>query len=651
MSLVQDFSAYSNWRASLSKNLSMLKDWLHNAELADAQTDSRLDALLERLRGDKLTIAFVAEFSRGKSELINALFFADYGQRILPSSAGRTTMCPTELQYDDSKPAQIELLPIETRGTHAAVGEFKRFAEEWKVFTFDVTSADSMQDTLRRVGEQKKATLEEAKSWGFAVEDGGNDGLKPDAEGMVEVPCWRHAIINFPHPLLEQGLVVLDTPGLNAIGAEPELTLSLLPSAHAILFILAADTGVTHTDLDVWRNNVNNSASRQNGRLVVLNKIDGLWDGLRGDAEIDAEIRKQIKTCAEVLELDERWVYPVSAQKALVGRINQDRVLLDRSRIAELEQALTGELIPSKQEIVADSVRDEANDIASRATELLDTRLTKLREQLGELTELRGKNQSVIRYMMLKVKTEKEDFERGLQQYYAVRSVFSNMTNNLVAHLALDGLKEETLRSREAMLSATFSRGLREGMNNFFRVARGNLEKAKAEIDEITGMLGAMYKRFSVEHGLTLEEPKSFSTLRYEKELDRLEQGFKAHLNTIFAIITTEKRSLTQKFFETVAVQVRRTYEVANRDIEQWLRAIMAPLESQVREYQLQLKRRLESVKRINQATDTLEERIAELTEAESALITQLTQLSSIQSNLRYALDPNSRQILEAVAA
>ena len=70
--------------------------------------------------------------------------------------------------------------------------------------------------------------------------------------GSVDIPCWRHAIINFPHPLLQQGLVILDTPGLNAIGTEPELTLNLLPNAHAVLFLLAADAGVTKTDLDVW---------------------------------------------------------------------------------------------------------------------------------------------------------------------------------------------------------------------------------------------------------------------------------------------------------------------------------------------------------------------------------------------------------------
>jgi len=68
--------------------------------------------------------------------------------------------------------------------------------------------------------------------------------IKRDAQGRVEVPQWRHALINYPHPLLKQGLVVLDTPGLNAIGAEPELTLSLLPSAHATVFILGADTAV-----------------------------------------------------------------------------------------------------------------------------------------------------------------------------------------------------------------------------------------------------------------------------------------------------------------------------------------------------------------------------------------------------------------------
>ncbi len=81
--------------------------------------------MLARLRDDTLTIAFVAEFSRGKSELINAIFFADYGQRILPSAAGRTTMCPTELLYDETLPPSIRLLPIETRAAALSTSDFR----------------------------------------------------------------------------------------------------------------------------------------------------------------------------------------------------------------------------------------------------------------------------------------------------------------------------------------------------------------------------------------------------------------------------------------------------------------------------------------------------------------------------------------------
>jgi hypothetical protein len=629
----------------------LLREWLNNNELNDGQSEVRLDNLLERLRGDKLTIAFVAEFSRGKSELINAIFFAEYGQRILPSSAGRTTMCPTELLHDPTRPAAIELLPIETRSTHATVAEFKRYSEEWKIFPLDTASGESLQENLRRVGEQKRVSFQEAKKLGFAIDPKGEKGLRPDGAETVEIPCWRHAVINFPHPLLSQGLVILDTPGLNAIGAEPELTLSLLPNAHAVLFILAADTGVTQSDLAVWRYHVNAArAVRTKGRLVVLNKIDGLWDGLRAEDEIDAEIARQVHSCAQILEIHSSHVFPVSAQKALVAKVNHDSTLLDRSRVANLEAALSADLIPAKQQIVAESIQGDALDIVQRTRELLDSRMAGIFEQLRELQELRGKNQSVIQYMMLKVKTEKDDFERGLQQYYAVRSVFSSLTNKLFDHLGMDTVREQTRLTREAMLSANFTRGLREAMTNFFGAMHESLDASSAEIQEITTMLSAMYKRFTVQHGLKLGAPTPFSVLRYQKDLERLEQGFNTQFNTMVNFMTKEKRALTQKFFETIAVQVRRTFEVANRDIEHWLRAIMAPLETQVREYQLQLKRRLESVKRIHHATDTLQERISELTQMESALTVQIRELITIEGSLVKALRCGNADLIAQAA-
>ncbi|MDS4015194.1 MAG: dynamin family protein [Candidatus Accumulibacter sp.] len=628
--LVQRFSAYSEWRAHLSDILTQFASWLSDNELSDAQTDRRLAQLLENLREDRLHVAFVAEFSRGKSELINAIFFADYGHRILPSTAGRTTMCPTELMFDRQRPPAIELLPIETRASTKSISDYKRCPDEWISLPLPVDSAEAMQETLHHVSDTTRVDPAAAERLGFTVANGDSTAFQVESDGTVEIPCWRHAIINFPHPLLEQGLVILDTPGLNAIGTEPELTLSLLPNAHAVLFILAADTGVTQSDLTVWREHIGASSGRKKGRIVVLNKIDTLWDELRSRTQIDGEINKQIDNCAWTLALPSKQIFPVSAQKALLAKINGDRDLLARSRLTELERALSRELIPAKQEIVRDNTQSEFIDCCQRTHSLLESRLAGLREQASELAELRGKNRGVVEYMMGKVRQEKEEFETGLQHYYAVRSVFSRLTNNLFTHLGLDSLRLLTTTTRDAMTNATFSHTLSGAMNEFFVVARGNLRDSKTKVGEIVTMMEAIYKKFAVEHGLKLGTPSGFSLARYEKELDRIDRWCGRHINTLFQLLTHEKSQVTQRFFEEIAVQVRKVFERANRDTESWLKSIMAPLEIQIREHQIQLQRRLESIKRIHQATDTLEERIDELVHVEHRLVHQMNTLDDI---------------------
>ncbi len=637
MTLVQHFAAYSHWRTQLANHLDAFRTCLADNELSDAQTELRLSRLLDKLQEDRLHVAFVAEFSRGKSELINAIFFASYGNRMLPSTAGRTTMCPTELLYDPERPPAIELLPIETRQSSTSIAEYRKIAGAWTVVPLDTASPERMQEALRSVSAVQRVTPEVANTLGFAP--GQDEAQLPIGDdGLVEIPRWRHALINFPHPLLKQGLVILDTPGLNAIGTEPELTLALLPEAHAVLFILAADTGVTQSDLAVWNEHIALPGRRKRGRLVVLNKIDSMWDELKTPAEIDAEIDSQTASSAKTLGLPASQVFPVSAQKALVAKINDDAPLLERSRLPILEHALSNVLIPAKQEIVFENTDAEFADIYMRMRGLLESRLAGLREQLDELGELRGKNKGVVEYMMGKVRIEKEEFEAGQQSYYAVRSNFSQLTHKLFAHLALDALRTRTTNTRAKMDSATFSKTLSESMREYFLQARDKMTQADAEVVEILSMMEAVYKKFSVEHGLKLGTPTSFSLIRYRKDVDRLEQWCDTHLNTALKLMTQEKTRVTQKFFEEVATQVKRAFERANRDAEIWLKAIMAPMETQVREHQIQLKRRLESIKRIHQATDTLEERITELEQVERELMAQVHALEQAGSTVQTAL-------------
>jgi hypothetical protein len=650
LSLSEQFEQYSAWRSQLATQIGHYRQWLTNEEISDWQIDLRLQHLIDRLAEDKLNVAFVAEFSRGKSELINAIFFADYKKRLLPSTAGRTTMCPTELLYDGSRPPSIQLLPIATRAGNVTTTEYKRYPDEWTTIPLDVNSADAMLDTLQRVSETQRVTRDEAEKFGLYRAQDADSLLTVDAEGMVEIPRWRHAIINFPHPLLEKGLVILDTPGLNAIGTEPELTLNLLPNAHAIIFILAADTGVTKSDIEVWRSHIAPMQGGHRGRLVVLNKIDSQWDELKTQDAIDAEIQGQVVSCANLLGLENKQIYPVSAQKGLLAKINNDHALLVKSRLLELERALSDELIPSKQDIVRENTAGEMDDLMTSTRSLLGARMNNIDEQLLELTGLRGKNEEVVQHMMAKVEEEKAHFERGLQQFQALRSVFSQQSNVLFSHLGMERIKAEVRDTRIAMEKSRFSAGLRNAMNAFFAKVDENITHSATQIEEIKEMMAAMYKKFSSEHGLTEVTPPTYSTFKYKKEMDRLEKTYNEHFNTLLNMLTNEQFTLTAKFFETLASRVVNIYEVANREADSWLKAVMAPMETQVREHQMQLRRRLESIKRIHKATDTLEDRIAELEEMRLSIDKQLEALNHLESDIKHALiaSLNSGQAIAA---
>jgi predicted GTPase len=144
----------------------------------------------------------------------------------------------------------------------------------------------------------------------------------------------------WPTRFSSRGLVVLDTPGLNAIGAEPELTVNLIPQAQAAVFILAADTGVTKSDLAIWREHLATQTDAVAARIVVLNKIDTMWDALSTPDGVLAQIDRQRATSAEILGVPLPQVIAVSAQKGLLAKVNGDKMLLAASRLPDLEQAL-----------------------------------------------------------------------------------------------------------------------------------------------------------------------------------------------------------------------------------------------------------------------------------------------------------------------
>lgn len=631
--LVQKFGEYSVWRSDVQSALERYRTCVEASDLADAASDQRFSRLKARLVDDKLSIAFVAEFSRGKSELINAIFFADYGQRILPSSAGRTTMCPTELMYDETLPPSIRLLPIETRAESASTSDFRQQSQAWDVLPLDISSGEGMLEAFKQVSLTKRVPVEEAKLYGLYDDEDPDVELAVDPDGLIEISQWRHAIVNFPHPLLKQGLVIIDTPGLNAIGTEPELTLNLIPNAHAVLFILAADTGVTKSDIEVWRDHIGAGPAR----MVVLNKIDSMWDELRTGQEVEQQISRQVASVAQTLNLSEKQVFPISAQKGLVGKVNRDPDLLLKSRLPALETALSGELIPSKQQIVRGQLSSEVSELTAAKQGLLAVRTRNVVEQLVELKSLRGKNLNIVEHMMKRVELEKKEFDGSLLKLQGTRAVFTRLSTEVFTSLGMDILKEDIRKTRDAMNSSKFSTGLRQAVKTFFAQTKNNLVVSGRKTDEITEMMTVMYRKFSTEHGLALSSPMPFSLEKYCKEIEMIESVYHKQFGAA-AIMTTPQVVLMAKFFDSIASRVKQSFLQANRDVEAWLKVVMAPLEAQIWEHKSQLKKRKQSIERIHLATDSLEERVESLEKMQADLEEQGKTLRMLEAELKAAI-------------
>ncbi len=615
----EQFDQHGAWRREFALRLKLLSEWMKDHELLDAAVEERLRRLENQVRSDKVMVAFVAEFSRGKSELINAIFFAAYGRRIMPASAGRTTMCPTEMGFDADVPPCLRLLPIESRLQPQSLMEWRMVPEKWTRIDLDVNDPKQLAQALEKVAETRKVSQDEARALGLWNTQTPQDNPIADAKGLVEVPKWRHALINIAHPLLKQGLVILDTPGLNAIGAEPELTVSLIPQAQAVIFILGADTGVTKSDLAIWNEHLITEAGHKNARLVVLNKIDTLWDPLSTHEQMQAQIDRQRASTAEILKIPVEQVIPVSAHKGLVGKVTNQPALLAQSCLPALEEALAKSIMGQRHEILGQAVATAIGELRTETGRVINIRRRDLADQLSELKGLQGKNSAVIKHMRQRISQEQADFDMGGSRIHAVRSVHLKLLREIFRILGPAYLKKEMVQLTSMLQEKGLKLGIKRAYGETFDRLRASLTQVQTLTVEIQSMLAASFRQLNAEHGFSLQVPNEPTMGPYFHGLEQVEQNHLQYLG-IGNAFRLAQPEFTDRLVRALSTRLRTIHETALGDVELWSKSAAAQLDAQLRERRRTFSRRIEAIDRIQQATGGLNERITEIAGQEISL-------------------------------
>jgi GTPase SAR1 family protein len=244
---------------------------------------ARLAELADRLREQRLQIAVLGQFKRGKSTLLNALL----GVPLAPMAVTPLTAIPTFIESGDGYRLRC-------------------------VF---------------RSGNVEQIGAPDSQSLGALLADRVTEERNPHNRlGLERV----HAILpsTFAH-----GAVLIDTPGIGSSHRHnTETAHAVLSDCDAALFVVSPDPPITEAELDYVR------AVRKTVPclILVMNKID-LVDG--EDRAAATEYLRRV--ASETAGLADAPMFCVSARRALMAKVRNDGKALNDSGLTELEHYLT----------------------------------------------------------------------------------------------------------------------------------------------------------------------------------------------------------------------------------------------------------------------------------------------------------------------
>ncbi len=284
-----------------SEILAVIEDIESLAKEEVGPADNLLSMAREQLITNCFNLVILGQFKRGKTTLINSLI----GKEILPSSVVPLTSIVTIL----------------------------RFGEELRCNIF-------MED-----GSEKNIRIEELPDY---VTEKGNP------KNIRGVRCAR---IEYPSPFLEEGILLIDTPGVGSTFLHnTETTYDFLDHLDAALFLMSADVPISQVEKELIET-IKGSTQKI---FFVLNKIDNL---------APKEIEEIIAFNKQVLEemgvaVDE--ILPISAREALKAKGANNDIQLSQSGLLHLEDVLGRFLSSEKGNIVLNTAIFKAQRFISR---------------------------------------------------------------------------------------------------------------------------------------------------------------------------------------------------------------------------------------------------------------------------------------------
>ncbi|HLP90987.1 MAG TPA: dynamin family protein [Nostocaceae cyanobacterium] len=361
---INDLERIAQTRSEISGCLNRIADTINQAELAGDNSSGKLSltrdvedikAASKNLQQGVFRLLVLGDMKRGKSTFLNALI----GENLLPSDVNPCTAVLTLLRYGPEKKVTIHF----NDGKAPQSLDFQNFKYK---YTIDPAEA-------------KK--LEQEKKQAF-----------PDVD---------YAVVEYPLTLLEKGIEIVDSPGLNDTEARNELSLGYINNCHAIMFVMRASQPCTLGERRYLENYIK-------GRGLTVFFLVNAWDQVKeslidpDDTEeltaAETRLRQVFKAnLAEYCLVDGQDVYnervfELSSIQALRRRLKNPQADLSGTGFTEFMGALNTFLTRERAIAELRQIRTLSRQAVNNTREAIDRRIPLLDQ---DLTELKRRIESV----------------------------------------------------------------------------------------------------------------------------------------------------------------------------------------------------------------------------------------------------------------
>lgn len=482
-------------------------------------------------------VVVMGTFTSGKSTLINALL----GSRILPESALPSTAILTFIQFGyDTDDVEIHYRDIVNEDGNVTKGTVEHISKENFIQTYHYDIADN--EKLSQTGS---------------------------------IPRFKkvaYSIVRCSLPLVQDGVSIVDTPGLEDKDVATELALDIAAKAQAIIYV-CGERGFAEADREYFEENFKGNPGNV---FFILNKMYNITSDIQRKQALD-RVRYDVKGCfvkadgsvdealmskrvfglSSLLALDARrgMTFDEDLQKDVPLSEEKQTMKLQRSQFLPFEEALQ-EFLTTDERCIAQygkvfrTLLCTYNDAVEKVREDLA-----VYEHEDNLTnEQKADCQRII-----------NEIETGLS---ATEAAFDNCTLKLQNTLAL--LIRNAIDSVDStweMDLATLHEKIRFGMKDYLSLAVSNINVFKSK-DERTEDMKRLLQPFSqiiAEH--------------ISDKIDRFMEANKTVLQN--AIMEAEQNVNTNlanvsNLFSQLGDTLTEMPEMGKQEDQDWLQAVIS---------------------------------------------------------------------------